>query len=89
MKELKTIKDYQRRIGTMEDFMNYLEWVVQETLRIANEEWHFATAIDYLEHNYVSGDTLQFELMEEYEDNEDKYEVVIKCNWKEILLKGK
>lgn len=38
MKKLKTIKDYQRRISTMEDFMAYLEWVVEETFRIANEE---------------------------------------------------
>ena len=86
MKELKTIKDYQRRISTMEDFMTYLEWVVGETLRIANEEWKFEIAIDYLEHNYVCWDDLQFELMEEYEDNEDKYEIVLKCNWKTIVL---
>ena len=57
-------KKLKERINTMQEFIDYSEWVVQNAIWMLYEEWWGDKALDYLENCYVTGDDKQYEEME-------------------------
>ena len=70
-KDLKEkVKKLETRIDTMQEFIDYSEWVVHNAIRMADYEWGADKAIDYLEECYVVWDDAMYEAMEESEEND-------------------
>ena len=57
-------KKLRERINTMQEFIDYSEWVVQNAIWMLYEEWWEDKALDYLENCYATGDDKQYEEME-------------------------
>ena len=64
-------KKLKERINTMQEFIDYSEWVVQNAIWMLYEEWWEDKALDYLENCYATGDDEQYEEMERLYKNED------------------
>lgn len=63
-------KKLKERINTMQEFIDYSEWVVQNAIWMLYEEWWEDKALDYLENCYATGDDKQYEEMERLYKNE-------------------
>ena len=64
-------KQLRERINTMQEFIDYSEWVVQNAIWMLYEEWWEDKALDYLENCYATGDDKQYEEMERLYKDED------------------
>ena len=70
-KDLKEkVRKLETRIDTMQEFIDYSEWVVHNAIRMADYEWGADKAIDYLEECYVIWDDKMYEAMEEAEEDD-------------------
>ena len=66
---IKKCMKLETRIDTMQEFIDYSEWVVHNTIKMA-EEWKAEHAIEYLEDCYVIWDDKMYEAMEESEEDD-------------------
>lgn len=64
-------KKLKERINTMQEFIDYSEWVVQNAIWMLYEEWWEDKALDYLENCYAIWDERQYEEMEKIYKDED------------------
>lgn len=61
-------KKLSKRIDTMQEFIDYSEWVVNNAIQMLYEEWWQEKALDYLENCYAVWDDRQYEEMEKLDD---------------------
>lgn len=64
-------KELKERINTMQEFIDYSGWVVQNAIWMLYEEWWEDKALDYLENCYVIWDDGLYEEMEKIYKDED------------------
>lgn len=49
----EVVDGYEERIKTMQELIDYNEWVVNDAINVRYERWWKDKALDYLEKNYI------------------------------------